>query len=113
MRTFPTFLGPVSPGWSANVRFGSSADIATCLACSQLSVLLNAPQADLFKLALKFFYSLPRVGAQSGHLVWVSLCEIDGKQQLFFDIVLHAEKLCVSAQYFCVFAKITPPHNFV
>jgi hypothetical protein len=103
MRTFPTFLGPVSPGWSANVRFGSSADIATCLRDVRLLAAIcpfKCEQADLFKLALKFFYSLPRVGAQSGHLVWVSLCEIDGKQQLFFDIVLHAEKLCVSAQYF-------------
>jgi len=63
---------------------------------------LYPPKADidLFKLGLKFFYSLLGVGAQSRLLVWVSVCEINGKQQLFINLVAHAEKLCVSAQYF-------------
>ena len=54
----------------------------------------------LFILTFKFFYSLLRVEAQSGLLVWVSLCEIGGKQQPFLDLDVHTEKLCVSAQYF-------------
>jgi len=51
----------------------------------------------LFIFTFKFFHSLLRVGAQSGLLVGVSLCEIGGKQQLFLDLDVQAEKLRVSA----------------
>jgi hypothetical protein len=57
-------------------------------------------RAHLFILTFKFFYSLLSAEAQSGLSVWVSLCEIGGKQQLLLDLDVHAEKLCVSAQYF-------------
>ena len=65
-----------------------------------MSVLPLKADTDLFKLGLKFFYSLLGVGAQSRLFIWVSVCEINGKQQLFIDLVAHAEKLRVSAQYF-------------
>ena len=68
---------------------------------------------DLFKLGLKFFYSLLGVGAQSRPFVWVSVCEINGKQQLFIDSSLMRKSCAYPLNIFCVFAKIVPPHTQV